>query len=135
MSKLKVTIFLVILTLFSFFIVKTVQLSGEVDRLNLVVKSLEKSLDDERQKLSECRQSKEAVDLVCKQTEKSLLDIKQELESRKTSLQDELKQAEEILDEQKPVVQDADSILPDDIIKLLTDSCKRSNQGNPCPSP
>ena len=135
MSKLKVAIFLLILTLFSFFIVRTVQLSGEVDRLNLVVNSLEKSLGDERQKLSECRLSKEAADLVCKQTEKSLLDIKQELESRKTSLQDELKQAEEILNEQKPVVQDVDSILPDDIIKLLADSCKRSNQGSPCPSP
>src|SRR5690606_4617745 len=135
MSKLKVAIFLLILTLFSFFIVRTVQLSGEVDRLNLVVNSLEKSLDDERQQLSECRLSKEAVDLVCKQTEKSLLDIKQELESRKTSLQDESNQAEEILDDQMPVVQDADSILPDDIIKLLADSCKSSNQGSPCPAP
>src|SRR5690606_31518138 len=105
MSKLKVAIFLLILTLFSFFIVRTVQLSGEVDRLNLVVNSLEKSLDDERQKLSECRLSKAAVHLVCKQTETSLLDNKQELESKKTTLQHELKPAEEILNEQKPVVQ------------------------------
>ena len=135
MSRLKVAIFLLILTLFSFFVMRTIQLSGEVDRLNLVVESLDKSLSNERQKLSECRQSKEAADLVCKQTENSLLDLKHELESRKTSLQDELKHAEEILNEQKPDVQDADSILPDDIIKLLTDSCKRSNQGNPCPSP
>lgn len=135
MSKARIFLTLAAISVFAILSFRITILQSEVEYLELKVGTLEDAVIKSNQALAECRKSKEASDLVCKQTEKSLRDLKTELESRKHLLEEDLRKAEGVIYEQKPKVQDSDSPLPSDLVRLLYDSCRRSNQGSPCPHP
>lgn len=135
MSKARIFLTLAAISVFAILSSRIAILQSKVGYLELKVGALEDAAVKSAQALTECRKSKEASDLVCKQTEKSLTDLKTELESRKQLLEDDLRRVEGIIYEQKPKVQDDDSPLPPDLVRLLHDSCRRSNQGSPCPHP